>query len=113
MREIAEIAIVIGVMLSWLAIWAFVIRLWLGFPGLSRKPEDRLRVRQWIKKIGRLKYTIIYGVFGAGFAFALGMTTFDWLGPERGSWGWLVAKFLFLSTSFGVPMGPVNWGKIP
>jgi MFS family permease len=81
------IPVVVGVAaaLAWMGLGAIVLRAF-GIPALPRTPEERATRKQRISQMGKLRYTLIFGVLGYGFAIGLG--TFVASTTGSGSQGW-------------------------
>ena len=94
--------------LAWLAIWAFALRK-AGIPFLSRSVEERARRRERIKQMGKLRYILLFGVFGRGLAFGLAFTIADLLRHRSLGWFWAGAELLIMSMMFGWLSGARTW----
>jgi MFS family permease len=107
-RGLLSIIVGIAVGLFWLALWAYSLRLF-GIEALRRQAKDRTVMRERMKRMGKFRYILIFGVLGAGLAFGLALTTADLL--EHLSHGWVltIAKLVFLSVLFGWFQGARNW----
>jgi hypothetical protein len=75
-----------AVALAWIAIWTLSLRVF-GIAAFGRKAEDRVGRRERIKRMGKLRYILIFGMLGFGPAFGLGVTAADFL--DHGSQGWI------------------------
>ena len=106
------ISIVAGtaVGLAWLGIWALSLRSF-GVPVFSRQDEDRVRRRERIKQMGKLRYVLIFGVAGSGLGFGLTVTTTGLLDHDSHSWAFAVGKLVFLSVFFGCFNGVRTWSE--
>ena len=106
------VSIVAGIALglAWLGIWALSLRLF-GIPVLSRQVEDRVRRRERIKEMGKLWYTLIFGVVGYGLAFGLGITAAGLLDHDSRSLGFVIAKLVLSSVFFGCFHGVSTWSE--
>jgi hypothetical protein len=99
----------IAVGLAWLAIWAYSLRAF-GIAVFSRKAEDRSTRREHIRKMGKLRYILVFGMLGFGLALGLAITTADFLRPDSFNWAYELPKLVFLSVVFGLFQGVRNWG---
>jgi hypothetical protein len=100
----------IAVSLAWLAIWFYSLHVF-GIAAFSRQAEDRVRRRERIKQMGKLRYILVFGVLGSGLAFGLGITAADLL--EQPSHGWVsaIAKLVLRSVLFGCFYGATTWSE--
>lgn len=110
MREVAIVISGIAVGLVWVAIWSGLLRLF-DVALVSRKVEGSLRRRELLRSLGKLKYILIFGVFGPGLGFGLTMMTID-LASHR-STGWVpeLTKLIFVTACFGLWQGFSAWHK--
>lgn len=69
------IPVVVGVAvgLAWMAIWFAALRVF-GVPVLMRTAEERASRKQRILEMGELRYILIFGILGNGFALGLGIS---------------------------------------
>jgi hypothetical protein len=111
MREAGLVLAIVGAGLAWTAIWVallHVLRLarFLGpIEGLALK-QERLR------RIGKTKYILTFGVMGAGVWYAGMMVIIDLIWRSRPlQWEVEISKFAFLAILFGCFMGYRNWGR--
>jgi len=106
------ISIVIGVAVafSWTAVWALVLRV-LGIPALGRTEEQRALRKHRICRMGKLRYIIVFGVFGSGFAFGLGFSVAGVAARVSSSWGQAAATFVSTSLVFGCLNGLRTWNE--
>jgi hypothetical protein len=91
-----------------MAIWAFLLHL-LGIGVFIRRPEDRASRRERIKKMGKLRYILLFGVFGYGLALAVGITSAGLLAGETHGWVFAVGKLLLLAVIAGWFQGAWTW----
>ena len=85
MREfVIPVAVGVAIGFAWLAIWFVVLRAF-GVPVLMRTSEEQASRKQYILRLGKLRYILIFGVLGAGFGYGLGISTalmmlhgYDW-----------------------------------
>jgi hypothetical protein len=113
LREFIAILVGIVVGLVWLAIWGFALRLF-GIPVSRRGLENDARKqarRERIRRMGKLRYVLIFGVFGPGLAFGLALTTADVLDHTSHGWVFAVVKLVFLSVLFGWQVGARTWSE--
>src|SRR5450755_583979 len=110
MREVAVVIAGVAVAFAWLAIWAGFLHIF-GFSPLRRKTEDRASRRQRLKRLGKLRYILTFGMLGPGFAFGLAMIAVDFL--SNASRGWVSAsiKFAFFAAVFGLFQGFGSWRR--
>ena len=110
MREVVLVMFGIAVALVWTAIWTGLLHV-LGIAPVSRKVEDQTSKRERLKRLGKLKYIVIFGVLGPGVAFGLAMITIDLAGHR--STGWLSELIkLVLFALFGLIQGPWRWHRV-
>ena len=102
------IPIVVGVAIAfaWMAVWALGLRA-VGVPVLMRTPEERNARKQRILQMGKLRYTLVFGVFGSGFGYGLGISIA--LMVSRGHYNWGYAATMFGAIS--VVAGLMKWHK--
>jgi hypothetical protein len=98
----------VAVGLVWLAIWASTLRAF-GILVLSRIPEERSQRRERFLRMGKLRYILIFGVFGSGLPLGLGITTAGLIGHSSGGWVGAVAKVVLLSLLGGWLNGARSW----
>jgi hypothetical protein len=103
----------IAIALAWMAIWAYCLHLFgIAFSAVfMRQPEDRARRRERIKRMGKLRYILIFGVLGFGVALGLAITTGDLLAQESHSWVAVVGKLVLLSVLGGWFQGAWTWSE--
>jgi hypothetical protein len=61
--------------------------------------------------MGKLRYVLIFGVFGPGLAFGLAFTIADVLDHTSHGWVFAVAKLVLLSALFGWQHGARTWSE--
>ena len=76
-----------------------------------RRPEDRASRRERIKRMGKLRYILTFGVLGFGFSLGLGITTVDLLAQQSHGWIAVVEKFVLLSVLGGWFQGAWTWSE--
>jgi hypothetical protein len=108
MRELAVVVAGIAIGFVWLAIWAGFLRIF-GLSSFRRKIEDRASRRERLKRLGRLRYILTFGVLGPGFAFGLATTITDFLGNLSHGWVSESIKFAFYAMFFGLFQGFSGW----
>ncbi|SRR5579885_1987994 len=107
MHEVANLILWIVVGLGWLAVWRVGLHVFRIVP-----LGDWPRRREGLKRLGKAKYVLVCGVFGAGFAFALVMITDDFLSQRAHGLVSELAKFILMALFFGVAMGLSNWPTV-
>ena len=110
-RDIGAIVAGIALGLAWLALWNYLLRA-LSMPLLSRKGEDRAVRQEHLKRMGKLKCILLYGVLGFGFAFGLAMTVADYIGSDSFHWIFELLKLVFLAVAFGLFQGMQTWDDV-
>jgi len=112
-RDFVSTIVGVAVALGWMAIWAFGLRLFgIAFSAaFLQRPEDRARRRERIKRIGKLRYILIFGVLGFGLAIGLATTTGDLLAREFHGWFPIVEKFVLSSVLGGWFFGAWTWSE--
>ena len=66
-------------------------------------------MRERIKQMGKLWYTLIFGVIGYGLAFALAITAAGFLDDYPHRWGFTIGKLVLLSVFAGCFHGVRTW----
>ena len=61
--------------------------------------------------MGKLRYILMFGVFGFGLALGLGITTADLLAQESHRWVAVVGKLVLLSVLAGWFQGARTWSE--
>jgi len=110
MREVVLVMFGIAVALVWTAIWTGLFHV-LGVAPISRKVEDQASTRERLKRLGKLKYIVIFGVLGPGVAFGLGMITIDLAGHRSTGWLSELIKLVLFAVFFGLIQGPWRWHR--
>ena len=111
MRDAGSILVGIAVGLAWLVLWDRLL-LGGGVHLLQGKAEDRARRRERLKEMGNLRYVLVFGVLGYGFAFGLALTVADYIGRNALGWTGELSKFVFLAVGVGLFHGFRTWGEI-
>lgn len=108
MREVVVVMFGIAVALVWTAIWGGLL-LVLGIVPVSQEVKHQTNTQHISKRLGKLKYIVIFGVLGPGVAFGLAMIAID-LADHR-STGWLseLIKFVLFAVVFGLIQGLWRW----
>jgi hypothetical protein len=100
----------VAVGLVWLAIWAVTLRAF-GISVLSRVPEERSHRRERFLRMGKLRYILIFGVFGYGLALGLAVSIAGLLGRSSGGWVAAVVEVVLLSLVGGWIHGARTWNE--
>jgi hypothetical protein len=108
MRDAAFVLAGIAVGLLWLAIWSGFLHV-LGVVPIRRKLEDGSTRRERLKRLGKPKYILIFGVLGSGLGFGLVMITIDLVGDHSHGLAPELMKLLFSSVFFGLFQGFWGW----
>ena len=95
---------------AWVVFWDYLLRAH-NIPFLHRKREDRDRRRERLKQLGKLKYFVLFGVLGYGFAFALAMTVANGI-RHAFSWTSELLELPFLAVLFGLIYFFQHWDEI-
>lgn len=82
-----------------------------GLAAFGRRPEGRIERRERIKKMGKRRYIIIFGMLGFGLAFGLGITASDFLDHSFHGWVEASGKLVFFSLLFGWFHGARTWSE--
>jgi len=109
-KDIGSIVVGIAVGLAWLVLWGYFLGA-LGFPLLRRKGEDQNCRRERLKRMGKTRYVLLFGVLGSGLAFGLAMTVADYAWRDPLQWFYELSKLVFLSVVFGLFQGLRNWSE--
>jgi hypothetical protein len=106
------ISILCGVAVAfvWLAIWTVALRV-CGILVFSRIPEERASRRERLLRLGKLRYVLIFGVFGYGFALALGIAIAGLIGHDSTGWVGAASKVVLLSLLGGWFHGARTWNE--
>ena len=111
-RSLVSIVAGIAVAVAWMGIWAALLH-GFGISGFAfgQGREERASRRERIKKMGKLRYVLVFGVLGFGLAFGFAMTVLDSL--ELHSRGWLseLAKLALISILLGWFQGARTWSE--
>jgi hypothetical protein len=107
-REFGSIGVGVAAALAWMAVWSVALHVF-GIGVFSRRPETHAIRRERIKKMGKLRYIVIFGVLGVGLAFGLAMTTADLYRYGFRSWSFEVGQLLSLSALVGWVHGARTW----
>jgi len=109
-RWFASIVAGIAVVAAWLAIWTFLLHSF-GISAFPREPENRASRRERIKRMGELRYILVFGVFGFGLAFGLAITVADLLTFDFRGWTSVLGKLAMLTVLFGWLHGARTWSE--
>lgn len=109
MQWLVSIIAGVAVALAWIGIWGFSVHVLGIAPLFRRRAEDRAARRERLKRMGKLRYILIFGVLGSGLAFGLAITAADFLAHTSHSWVFAIGKFAFSSALFGWYIGWRNW----
>lgn len=112
MRELI-IPIVVGVAIAfaWMAVWALGLRA-VGVPVLMRTPEERNARKQRILQMGKLRYTLVFGVLGSGFGYGLGISIALMMSRGHYNWGYAATMFGAISVVVGLMNGIRAWNRL-
>src|SRR2546430_8240552 len=101
MREFAiSIAIGFAVGGAWFALWSLALRPF-GISYFVRTQEKRDTRRERIARMGKLRYTLIFGVLGHGITIGLVMATADLVAHGSRGWSGAVIKLVLWTVLFG------------
>jgi hypothetical protein len=118
MRQIIiPVAIGVAAALGWLVMWTFALRVF-DIPFLVRTSEQRATRRQLIVRMGKLRYTLIFGVCGYGFAMGLGNAIAGVVAHDSLGWAGAAIKLVLWAGLFGWWHGVTTWntsfrGEVP
>jgi hypothetical protein len=104
MREVVSVIFGVAVALIWAAIWTGLLHV-LGVAPVNRKVEDPASTRERLKRLGKLKYIVIFGVLGPGVAVGLAMITIDFAGHRSTGWLSELIKLVLFAVVFGLIRG--------
>jgi uncharacterized membrane protein len=63
MRELAVVVAGVAIAFAWLAIWAGFLHIF-GLSPFRRKIEDRASRQERLRRLGKLRYILTFGVLG-------------------------------------------------
>jgi len=118
MREFAiSIAIGFAVGGAWFALWSLALRPF-GISYFVGTQEKRAIRRERIARMGKLRYTLIFGVLGHGITIGLVMATADLVAHGSRGWSGAVIKLVLWTVLFGWWHGVRTWndsfrGEVP
>ena len=96
-----------------MAAWALGLSA-VGLPVWMRTPEERNARKQRILQMGKLQYTLIFGVLGSRFGYGLGISIA--LMVSRGhydrGWGFAATMFGAISLVVGLMNGLRGWHQL-
>ena len=110
MRWFVTIIAGVAVAFVWLTFWAFVLRAF-GIPVFRRTPEERDSRRERLKRMGKFRYVLIFGVLGPGVGFGLALITAELLDHNSHGWAYAATKLAALSVLFGWFHGARTWNE--
>ena len=110
MREVGFVVVGVAVALVWIPIWFGLLHVF-GMAPPKKKMEDCHTRRERLKRLGKLKYILTYGVLGPGLSFGLGMTAVDLGGNRFRGWPFEFFKFFFCTLCFGLFLGFSRWRR--
>ena len=110
MHWLVSIVLGIAVGFTWLAIWAYSLHIF-GIATFWRQAQDQASRRRRIKRMGKPRYILIFGVLGSGLAFGLGITTAGLLDDRSRGVVFTIAKLVFSSVLFGWFQGARTWSE--
>jgi ABC-type Fe3+ transport system permease subunit len=113
LESVIAIAVGVAIAFAWLAIWVVVLRAF-GIPVLTRTPEEQAVKKQHILQMGKLRYILIFGVLGNGFALGLGIAIAIAVIMKHGSANWGEAATIFgvVSLVTGCINGMRTWSDL-
>jgi len=95
---------------AWLAIWALLLHAF-GISAFPREPEDRASRRERIKRMGKLRYILVFGVFGFGLACGLAITVADLVSLDFRGWTSALGKLAMFAVLLGWFQGARTWSE--
>jgi hypothetical protein len=101
----------IAVAASWIVLWAIVLREF-GIPVFGRSPDRREIHRQRALGMGQVRYVIVEGILGMGFAFGLAMVAGDFVSRPSDGWIRAVCRLLLFAIMFGWLVGYDGWVQL-
>ena len=101
----------------WLALWAIVLRLF-GIPAFQRSPEERATRRERIVAMGKWRYVFIFGMFGSGLGFGIGIVVANTIAmPHITGWTHAATQLVLSMVFLGFWNGVTGWnqfrGEVP
>lgn len=109
-----SIGIGVAICFAWLGIWALMLRAF-GVPIWTSRPEEREAYRQRIIRLGRLRYVLVFGIFGIGFGLGFAIATsivfFDPSPHAAPDWMRFVGLFVVVALTAGLIQGTRNWNE--
>ena len=110
MRWFVSLVAGIAVGFAWLAVWALLLRAF-GISAFGREPENRASRRERIKRMGKLRYILVFGVFGFGLACGLAITVAESLSLDFRGWTSALGKLAMFAVLLGWFQGARNWSE--
>jgi hypothetical protein len=108
---VIAVAVGIGIALAWMVVWAFVLRAF-GIHTLTRTAEERATRKQRILQMGKVRYILIFGVLGNGFALGLGIGIALMTSRPRYDWGLGAMIFGAVALVAGCMNGTRTWNDL-
>jgi hypothetical protein len=108
---VIPVAVGIAIALSWMLVWAFVLR-GFGMQTLTRTPEGHALKKQRILQLGKFRYVLIFGVLGNGFALGLGIGIALMMNRPRYDWGFGAMIFGAMAILTGCMNGIRTWNEL-
>jgi hypothetical protein len=85
LKFVVSIAVGVAVYIAWIALWVLARRAF-GIPVLKRTSEEPGARRRRILQMGKLRYILIFGVLGNGFAFGLAIAVATMTAHHFANW---------------------------
>ena len=111
MHEVFFVIVGIAVGVVWAASWTALLHV-LGVAPVIGKVEDLASTRERLKRVGKLKSILIFGVLGPGLMFGLAMITIDLVSHRSAGWLSELVKLAFYALFFGVFQGSWRWHRV-
>ena len=113
LESFISIAVGVAAAFAWLAIWIVVLRAF-GIPALIRTQEEHAAKEQRMLQMGKLRYILIFGVLGNGFAYGLGIAIAIAIVTKHGSanWGEAATILGLVSVVMGSSNGVRTWNNL-
>jgi len=111
LKFVVSIAVGVAVYIAWIALWVLARRAF-GIPVLERTSEEPGARRRRILQMGKLRYILIFGVLGNGFAFGLGIAVATMTAHRSANWGRAAAIFGAVSLLGGCFHGVRTWNHL-
>jgi hypothetical protein len=111
LKFVVSIGFGIAVYIAWIALWVLALRAF-GIPVFKRTPEETGTRTRRILQMGKLRYILIFGVLGNGFAFGLGIGVATMTAHHSANWGRAAAIFGAVSLLGGCFHGVRTWNHL-